>query len=229
MVVALSIEKATDEPLVVAGRLAGLTSEQRVIAALMTCVARWGLSKTTLEDVAREAGISRATLYRLFPGGKGLLFEAAARHEVARLLVDVSAQFPDADSVEEILVAAIGGASSFLASHKAFGALLRNEPEVLMPFLAFDRQGPILVASAAFITPHLARFVEISIAEEVAEWAARLVISYTVTVSPSIDLTEVAVVRTLVQRHLLPGIPAKAYLSSVHTPNEPLEPGAHHG
>ncbi|MDQ3757030.1 MAG: TetR/AcrR family transcriptional regulator, partial [Actinomycetota bacterium] len=58
-------------------------SEQRVREAALRCIARWGMAKTTLDDVAREAGISRATVYRLFPGGKDGLMEAVARAEIA--------------------------------------------------------------------------------------------------------------------------------------------------
>ena len=40
----------------------------RLLDATVACIARVGVSKTTLDDVAREAGCSRATLYRYFPG-----------------------------------------------------------------------------------------------------------------------------------------------------------------
>ena len=59
---------ATDE------RLAG--QEQRIVDATTRCIARWGVAKTTLDDVAREASCSRATVYRLFPGGKDAVLEA---------------------------------------------------------------------------------------------------------------------------------------------------------
>ena len=42
---------------------------ERLLQATYACVARWGLAKTTVEDAAREAGVSRATVYRYFPGG----------------------------------------------------------------------------------------------------------------------------------------------------------------
>ena len=48
--------------------------DKRIVDATLRCVGRWGLAKTTLDDVAREAGCSRATVYRLFPGGKDSLF-----------------------------------------------------------------------------------------------------------------------------------------------------------
>jgi AcrR family transcriptional regulator len=43
--------------------------EDRAVRATLACVARHGLAKTTFDDVAREAGCARATLYRYF-GGK---------------------------------------------------------------------------------------------------------------------------------------------------------------
>src|SRR6476660_9592213 len=43
--------------------------EDRAVGATLACIARHGLAKTTFDDVAREAGCARATLYRYF-GGK---------------------------------------------------------------------------------------------------------------------------------------------------------------
>ena len=51
-------------------------AEQRVLDAAKSCCERWGLAKVTIEDIANEAGVSRATLYRMFPGGKDVLYEA---------------------------------------------------------------------------------------------------------------------------------------------------------
>lgn len=174
--------------------------------ATVRCVARWGLAKTTLDDVAREAGCSRATVYRLFPGGKAELIRAAGAHEVARLLVELTASAAEAPDLETLLVDVIGGAARFVADHEAIGMLVRHEPEVLMPVLAFDRLDPLMATASAFLAPHVARFVDARTAAEVVEWAARLVVSYSFMPSTSIDLTRDDNVRTLVRRHLLPGI-----------------------
>jgi AcrR family transcriptional regulator len=50
------------------------SSSSHLIDATLQCIARWGVAKTGLDDVAREAGVSRATVYRAFPGGKDALF-----------------------------------------------------------------------------------------------------------------------------------------------------------
>ena len=48
----------------------------RIVEATLRCIARWGIAKTTLDDVAREAGCGRATIYRAFPGGKAEVLTA---------------------------------------------------------------------------------------------------------------------------------------------------------
>ena len=45
----------------------------RILDAALACIARVGVGKTTLDDVAREAGCARATVYRCFPGRQALL------------------------------------------------------------------------------------------------------------------------------------------------------------
>lgn len=45
-------------------------ARDRLIDAAETCFTRFGVAKTTLEDIATEAGVSRATVYRYFEGGR---------------------------------------------------------------------------------------------------------------------------------------------------------------
>src|SRR3954453_8152334 len=91
---------------------AGAKVEQRVIDALLRCVGRWGLAKTTLDDVAREAGCSRATVYRFFPGGKEALVATVAGGELAACLDAVCRRLDAAadGSLEDVLVAGMAEA-----------------------------------------------------------------------------------------------------------------------
>jgi AcrR family transcriptional regulator len=41
-----------------------------ILDAAKSCCERWGLAKVTIEDIANEAGVSRATLYPYFPAAK---------------------------------------------------------------------------------------------------------------------------------------------------------------
>lgn len=42
----------------------------RLVDAAEACFTRFGVAKTTLEDIATKAGVSRATVYRYFEGGR---------------------------------------------------------------------------------------------------------------------------------------------------------------
>jgi len=52
-------------------------ARERVIAAAMRCIDRHGPTKTGLSDVAAELGVTRQTLYRLFPSTDDL-FQAVS-------------------------------------------------------------------------------------------------------------------------------------------------------
>src|SRR5687767_1508247 len=88
-----------------ADRSASATSlEDRIVDALLDCVGRGGIAKTTAEDIARAAGISRATLYRVFPGGKEVVLEAVVHRETASFLTTIAARLEAADSLEDAAV-----------------------------------------------------------------------------------------------------------------------------
>jgi AcrR family transcriptional regulator len=54
------------------------TARRRVLDAALDQVGRHGLARLSMDDLAATAGVSRATLYRLFPG-KSALFDALIR------------------------------------------------------------------------------------------------------------------------------------------------------
>ena len=57
----------------------------RIIDATLDAWPIHGTAKTTVDDIARAAGVSRATVYREFPGGRDELLAAVVDTEVARL------------------------------------------------------------------------------------------------------------------------------------------------
>jgi len=56
-----------------------VSGRERMLDAAESCLQRFGLAKTTIEDVARAAELSRATVYREFGNRDGLLLAVAAR------------------------------------------------------------------------------------------------------------------------------------------------------
>lgn len=181
------------------------TVEDRVLDAMVDCIARWGVGKTTADDIARTAGVSRATLYRVFPGGKDVAFEALLRHEAARFFTAVTDPLAEAETLEDLVVVGIVEAARFLTSHEALRYVMEHEPERVLPAFAFHRLDAALATATAFTVPHLARFVpDPDRAEAGAEWLVRLLLSYAANPSPKLDLTAPRSVRSFVRTYVLP-------------------------
>jgi AcrR family transcriptional regulator len=189
------------------GELAHTGIRDALAEAALRCIARWGLAKTTLEDVAREAGLSRATVYRAFPGGgKDALFVALADRELTRLEHAVALAVDAADGLEDAVVAAVTTIARHLEGHAAFRFLLVHEPGLVLPHLAFHRLDALLARVRAVGGPMLERFLPPSAAAELAEWVARFVISYVCCPAAGVQLTDDASVRRLVTTFVLPGL-----------------------
>lgn len=180
------------------------TLQERILAAAPRCIARWGLTKTTLDDLAREAGCSRASIYRHFPGGKDHVLVATLVYEEARLFADLAPEFEAAESLEDLLVTGLVGAARFIDGNEALQYLIVHEPEVVLPHVAFDRVGPMLYRVSAFAAPYLERFLTPRDAVEVAQWAARMLLSYSLRPSDGFDLRDTTDARRFVRTFLLP-------------------------
>ncbi|CAA9225259.1 MAG: hypothetical protein AVDCRST_MAG20-804 [uncultured Acidimicrobiales bacterium] len=181
-------------------------AEGRVVAAALVCLSRWGIAKTSLEDIAREAGVSRATAYRLFPGGKDTVLDATLAAELVRFTTELRARLDGAADLEALLVRGVTFSSQALAGHAALQYLLAHEPEQLLPHVSFGRFDQLLAATSSIVAPQLAAFVG-DRALRTGEWATRLVLSYAAAPSPTYDLTDEGSARCFVRTHLLPGLP----------------------
>jgi AcrR family transcriptional regulator len=180
----------------------------RVIDGALACIARRGVAKTTLDDVARAAGCSRATVYRVFPGGKDALLGAVVDTEVSRFFSALAVRMGAATDLEDVLVAGMTEAATRVTAHPALGNLLASEPELVLSQLAFARMDEVLAVTCAFTTPFLGRWLDQAESRRVAEWAARIVVSYLVCPADGVDLTDAGHVRRLVRLFVLPGIRA---------------------
>ena len=178
---------------------------QRILQATYACVARWGLSKTTVEDAAREAGLSRATVYRYF-GGRDELINAVVAWEYARFFLRLYEEVHAAASLEEVMERGLSFAGRAIKEHEVLQRILQTEPDVLLPTLTVeaDRTQDLI---AAFLIPYLVRHplapgVNV---DEAADFLARMVLSY--IGSPGRwDLDDPAQVARLVRAELLAGI-----------------------
>ena len=177
----------------------------RVVAGTLRCVARWGVAKTTLDDIAREAGCSRATIYRAFPGGKSAVMVATGEAEVQRLLVDLAVALDGAESLADVLVVAMVESIRAVRANEALQYLMAHEPEHLLVHVSFDALDPLLALATDFGAPYLARHVDARTAREGAEWVTRLIVSSVIGPCP-VDLGDRAVAAEFLDTYVLPGL-----------------------
>lgn len=105
-----------------------------VLAAVRDAVLAVGVRRTTLTDVARRAGVSRMTLYRMVPDVETLLLELMTR-ELGALLQDVEAGASRRRTARSRLVAAMVGVARRLPDEPLFRRVLEVDPELLLPYL----------------------------------------------------------------------------------------------
>ena len=163
---------------------------ERAIAATLRCLARWGWRRTSFDDVARDAGCSRATLYRAYPTGKDALLAAVVAAESARLYAALEAEVAEARDLPDAVVGALVTVGRFVAAHDALAYLLLNEPDVVLPHVCFRGAEQVLAHSAALGPRLLARWCSPVDAARLAEWVGRMVLAYGLSPSPHVDLTD---------------------------------------
>ena len=183
-----------------------MASRQEIIEATYVCVARSGLSKTTVEDAAREAGVSRATVYRLFPGGREELLDATVAWATLDFFLRLYEEVRDAATLEEVMERGIAFAHRAILEHQVLQRVLQTEPEKLLPALTVE-SNRIRSGIAAFLVPFLE---ERGIAEgvdpgEASDFLARMLLSY-MAQPGRWDLEDPAQVARLVRSELLAGV-----------------------
>ena len=111
----------------------GAAADRPLIHAAARCVARWGIRKTTLDDIAREAGVGRATAYRVFPGGKDRVVSVLFQHRAGVLFHEWSAELHAAGTLEDLLVVGLGAALRLPLDDELAQVVLAHEPELVVP------------------------------------------------------------------------------------------------
>ncbi|MQY06782.1 TetR/AcrR family transcriptional regulator [Actinomadura macrotermitis] len=113
-------------------------TRERIIDAAGECFARFGVAKTTVEDIAAQAGLSRATVYRAVPGGRDELILGVVLRDLRRFLDLLAERLRRERSVPDAIVEGIVGAVAFV----------REDPTIAR-FLVPEAAGHMQAAVAA--------------------------------------------------------------------------------
>jgi TetR/AcrR family transcriptional repressor of uid operon len=109
----------------------------RVAVAALDQFAEYGIRRSTIDDIARRAGVSKMTVFRRFENKQGLIEVVIAR-EIRRGMAELDRVWDRQDSLEEGLVHGFEFVARFVRGHPLFDRLLRSEPEFLLPLMTVD-------------------------------------------------------------------------------------------
>jgi AcrR family transcriptional regulator len=180
--------------------------EAAIFAAVDSCVTQWGWDKVTMDDICVTAGVSRATVYRLFPGGRDVLFEAVRLGKLEDFFTAMRAHVEGSESLEDLLVRCIVIASIELQHDEHLAMMLASVPGETLGDLTVSGLGRIVRVATAFITPLTDEFIPGDESVLIVDVMCRLVISYYLSPSSTIDFTNEDAARLFVQRFVLPAL-----------------------
>jgi AcrR family transcriptional regulator len=130
---------------------------QHVLDATRASVLAVGVRRTTLTDVARRAGVSRMTVYRLVPDVTTLILEVMSR-EFAALLEDAERSAGRRRTARSRIVATTLDVVERLPDAPLFRRVIDVDPELLLPYLT-DRLGTTQQLAIAHVRRMLAEGV----------------------------------------------------------------------
>jgi TetR/AcrR family transcriptional repressor of uid operon len=181
---------------------------ERILAGALSCFQEVGIQRTTMDDIARAAGVSRITVFRRFDTKDQLVAIV-----VLRVMVEVNtlirAAFLAEKNLERALTAALMASLRALRDHPLFAKVVRTEPESLVQSLSTD--GATVIA---LVRNSVSEWLGTSgggplsdeDAEFVAETLTRLGISLILTPNGVIPIDDDKQMQAYLARYVVPGI-----------------------
>ncbi|MFA9270328.1 MAG: TetR family transcriptional regulator [Baekduiaceae bacterium] len=166
----------------------------------------FGISRSTMEQIARRAKVSRVTLYRRFPS-KDALVDAVILRELQRFTADLDRAVEPFDDLDDRLVEGFLFVLDAIRGHRLLQRVLESEPETILPRLTVDG-APFLGIASGYLAARLVLDLDDDRTPDdlaiVADTVVRLLLSYLLTPQTLVDLDDPAAARAFALRYLRP-------------------------
>ena len=180
----------------------------RVLDAAYEQFCRTGVQRSTMEDVARRAGVSRITVYRRF-AAKDALVEQVVLREFRRYFDDFLIDIEQARTVDDRVVLGFVSSLRAIRNNPLIGGLIATEPGLAIPAMIGDG-GRTLAIVRQFVAGQLRREQRAGNVPDtldtdlVAEMMVRISASFLPTPPLLVDLDDDARLAAVARRFLLP-------------------------
>jgi AcrR family transcriptional regulator len=144
------------------------TIREKLMAAGRACFLRYGLKKTTIEDLTGPAGIAKASFYLFFDSKEQLFVDIFMEEMPAMIDRLLDASFRSTSDTQEALVRLMQGIVHEIESNEFARILLDDPSELERLAQSLDYQN-ILTQSAEFFAPLIEAFAEAQARGEIIE------------------------------------------------------------
>lgn len=186
----------------------------RILDATKACCERWGIAKVNVDDIAAEAGVSRATLYRMFPGGKDVLLDALRVREMEEFFSVLKAGVEGTENLEDLLVRTVVVATESLRADDHLALMLMSEPGDTLAQLTVQGLPRIIRMASLFLAPFVDRYLDREAGARLVDLLARLVISYFLAPSEHVDFGDAKSARAFITTQILPAFQSASTTST---------------
>lgn len=186
------------------------SSIDRIVSAAEANFSRFGFQKTSMEDIAREADMSRRTVYRYFPDKATLFQEVAARRTIV-YLDEIARRAAEAEGLSAQIEEVARLMNRLVREDPISVALQLTDPDSLARTVTTESLELLRMAMAAII-PLIERARERGEvrsdlhAERAAEWIARMIFSLSATPSATFDIDDAEQTAEFIREFLVPGL-----------------------
>lgn len=145
--------------------------EARILDAALIRFGEFGVKKTTIEDIARQAGVDRVTIYRRV-GSRDDVVQAVVSREVAAVLTEVDAISTRHDRLDDMIADIFVTIITRWREHVLVRRMLDVEPERILEKLTIEG-GPVFAMSVAAAHTALCRAADSGLLDEPADLLTR--------------------------------------------------------
>ncbi|MEU4316182.1 TetR/AcrR family transcriptional regulator [Nocardia sp. NPDC024068] len=145
--------------------------EARILDAALIRFSEFGVKKTTIEDIARQAGVDRVTVYRRV-GSRDDVVQAVVSREVAAVLTEVDAISTRHNSLDDLVADIFVTVIARWREHILVKRMLTVEPERILEKLTIEG-GPVFAMSVAAAHTALCRAADSGLLAEPADLLTR--------------------------------------------------------
>ncbi|GAC1412957.1 MAG: TetR/AcrR family transcriptional regulator [Mycobacterium sp.] len=184
--------------------------KDQILEAANECFTQLGIQRTSVQDVARMANVSRGTVYRYFED-RTVLIEAAIEFGAQKFYQLVAAAMAKKSTLAEKIGAMAETHATILLDHRTRNRLMADDAE-LMRHMISDGDSAVR-RTTAFLVPYVQEAqdrgevgpgIDVTAA---SEWLARIIYSFsTVNQAQTFDMSKPASVRKYVEKFAINGL-----------------------